>query len=158
MIQCEKCGKWYESSTLGETACWGCRNPLQGSGLQGPTQFMQATMAEQADEIEKLRAIISACHEALGEDPASDDETLPGGIRLHLEGHAEIVGRLKEMTASAEESNRVACEAIAKCTEAEKERDEAKAKLRIAETFARDDGLPKIRLATISVPPPQSQG
>ena len=35
-------------------------------------------------EVERLRAVVAACHEAIGEAPESDDDTLPEGIRLRV--------------------------------------------------------------------------
>ncbi len=57
---------------------------------------MQIRAEKAEEERDSLRALVSAIHVAIGEDSASDDETLPDGIRLHLEGHVEISGRLKQ--------------------------------------------------------------
>ena len=46
-------------------------------------------------EIDRLRSIISACHEALGEDAASDDDTLAEGVRLMREA-AERLGKERD--------------------------------------------------------------
>lgn len=48
-------------------------------------------IARQRDEIVRLRAALDACHLAVGEDPASDDETLAEGIALRI-AELEVVG------------------------------------------------------------------
>lgn len=52
--------------------------------------FLGTGSADQREEIARLRAILSAIHEAIGESPASDDDTLPEGIRLIMEGRAVL--------------------------------------------------------------------
>lgn len=37
-----------------------------------------------SQELERLRKVLADCHEAVGESPDSDDETLAEGIRLHI--------------------------------------------------------------------------
>ena len=45
---------------------------------------LRRTIERLTKELDEARAVVSACHEAIGESPTSDDGTLAEGIALHL--------------------------------------------------------------------------
>jgi hypothetical protein len=57
MLRCQICGSPYEDRGDKSNACKECAEAYGMTGrLQGPTQYMQATMAQQAEEIKRLCA------------------------------------------------------------------------------------------------------
>lgn len=43
-------------------------------------EILADRVVELEAEVERLRSVVAACHEAIGEDPGSDDDTLAEGI------------------------------------------------------------------------------
>jgi hypothetical protein len=62
------------------------------ASLRGPHRAIKELAALRA-EIARLRAVLNRCHEAVGENADSDDETLPEGIELRIK---QMLARIAE--------------------------------------------------------------